>query len=81
MSFYKVENGQLVKAPKNSLKVFLANPTEEHYRFFGYTDQIVEDEMPTVEEGKFIEEYFEQIDGAIYKHYRIVEAAEEASEI
>lgn len=79
--FYKVENNQLVKAPEKSLKLFIANPTDEQYKFFGYTDKIIEDEMPEVEEGKFVEEYFEQIDGVIYKHYRIVEAAEEASEI
>lgn len=77
MSFYKVENGQLIKAPEKSLKVFIANPTDEQYKFFGYTDQIVEDEMPTEEEGKYIEEYFEQKDGVIYKHYRLVDVPEE----
>ena len=80
MSFYKVENGSLIKAPEKSLKVFIANPTDEQYKFFGYTDQIVEDEMPTEEEGKYIEEYFEQIDGVIYKHYRLVDVPEEITE-
>ena len=59
MSFYKVENGSLIKAPEKSLKVFIANPTEEQYKFFGYTDQIVEDERPEEQEGKYIEEYYE----------------------
>ena len=75
--FYKVENEQLIKAPEKSLKIFIANPTDEQYKFFGYTDKIIEDGMPEVEEGKFIEEYFEQIDGVIYKHYRVVDVLEE----
>lgn len=75
--FYKVENGQLIKAPEKSLKIFIANPTEEQYKFFGYTNEIVEDEMPEEQEGKFIEEYYEQIDGVIYKHYRVVDIPEE----
>ena len=79
--FYKVENGQLIKAPEKSLKIFIANPTEEQYRFFGYTDKIVEDEMPEEQEGKFIEEYYEQIDGVIYKHYRVLDIPEEFEEI
>ena len=72
MEFYKVENERLVKAPKNGLKVFIGNPTEEHYRFFGYTDQVVEDEYPEINDNQYIEEYYEQKDGIIYKHYRIV---------
>jgi hypothetical protein len=79
--FYKVENEQLVKAPEKSLKVFIANPTEEQYKFFGYTNEIIEDEMPEEQEGKFIEEYYEQIDGVIYKHYRVVDIPEEFEEI
>ena len=73
MSFYKVENRQLVKAPEKSLKIFIANPTEEQYKFFGYTNEIVEDERPEEQENKFIEEYYEQIDGVIYKRYRYIE--------
>lgn len=75
--FYKVENGMLVKAPEKSLKVFIANPTDEQYRFFGYTDEIVEDEMPEISENQYIEEYYEQKDGAIYKHYTVVDIPEE----
>lgn len=71
--FYKVENGQLIKAPEKSLKIFIANPTEEQYRFFGYTNEFVEDERPEEQEGNYIEEYFEQKDGVIYKHYRYVD--------
>ncbi len=71
--FYKVENGKLIKAPKNSLKVFIANPTDEQYRFFGYTNEIIEDEMPEEVEGKHVEEYYEQKDGVIYKHYNVVD--------
>ena len=78
--FYKVENEQLIKAPEKSLKIFIANPTEEQYRFFGYTDNIVEDERPEEQEGKYIEEYCEQIDGVIYKHYRLVDIPEEVIE-
>ena len=72
--FYKVENGQLVKAPEKSLKIFIANPTAEQYRLFGYTDEIVEDEKPEEQDGKIIQEYYEQSDGVIYKHYSIVDA-------
>lgn len=68
--FYKVENGQLIKAPEKSLKVFIANPTDEQYKFFGYTDEIIEDEKPAEQEGKYIEEYYEQRGGVIYKRYR-----------
>lgn len=71
--FYKVENEQLIKAPEKSLKVFIANPTDEQYRLFGYTDEIIEDTMPEEQEGKIVQEYYEQIDGVIYKHYRIVD--------
>lgn len=76
--FYKVENQKLIKAPKKSLKIFIANPTEEQYRFFGYTDNVVEEEIPKEEEGKYIEEYYVQIDGVIYKHYRVVDIPEES---
>lgn len=74
--FYKVENEQLIKAPEKSLKIFIANPTEEQYRLFGYTNEIVEDEMPEEQEGKCIVGYYEQIDGVIYKHYRVVDVPE-----
>ena len=74
--FYKVENGQLIKAPEKSLKVFIANPTDEQYRLFGYTDEIIEDTMPEEQEGKIVQEYYEQIDGVIYKHYRVVDVPE-----
>ena len=77
--FYKVENGQLIEAPKKSLKVFIANPTDEQYRFFGYTEKIVEDERPEEQEGKYIEEYYEQLDGVIYKHYRVVDVQNEVN--
>ena len=71
--FYKVENERLVKAPQKSLKIYIANPTDEQYKFFGYTNEIVEDEKPTEQEGKYIEEYYEQKDGVIYKHYRLLD--------
>lgn len=71
--FYKVENECLIKAPEKSLKIFIANPTEEQYKFFGYTNEIIEDEMPDEQEGKIIEEYYEQTDGVIYKHFRLVD--------
>lgn len=74
--FYKVENGQLIKAPEKSLKIFIANPTDEQYKFFGYTDNIVEDERPEEQEGKIIEEYFEQTGGVIYKHYNVIDMPE-----
>ena len=73
MSFYKVENGALIKAPEKSLKIFIANPTEEQYKFFGYTDQIIEDERPQEQDGKYIEEYYEQQGNVIYKKYRLVD--------
>ena len=71
--FYKVENEQLVKAPEKSLKIFIANPTDEQYKYFGYSDEIIEDEIPQEQEGKYIEEYYEQKDGVIYKHYRVLD--------
>ena len=74
--FYKVENGKLVKAPEKGLKVFIGNPTEEQYRFFGYTDKIIEDTVPEAKEGTYIEEYYEQIGKVIYKRYREVEITE-----
>lgn len=77
MEFYKVENERLVKAPKNGLKVFIGNPTEEHYKFFGYTDEFVEDEIPEINDNQYIEEYYEQKDGIIYKHYRVMSIDEE----
>ena len=75
--FYKVENGVLLKAPEKSLKVFIANPTDGQYKFFGYTDKLIEDERPEEQENKFIEEYYEQIDGIIYKHYRYIDIPSE----
>ena len=70
--FYKVENKQLIPAPEEGIKVFIANPTAEQYALVGYTDKIVEDEMPEEVEGKFIESYYEQVDGTIYKRFRYV---------
>lgn len=78
--FYKVENGSLIKAPEKSLKLFIANPTDEQYRFFGYTDKIIEDKIPEVTENQFVEEHFEQKDGVIYKHYSVVDMPEELTE-
>lgn len=77
MSFYKVENGALIKAPEKSLKVFIANPTDEQYKFFGYTDVIVEGHKPEEQEGKYIEEYYEQEGNVIYKHYNVIDIPEE----
>lgn len=79
--FYKVENGHLLEAPKKSLKLFIANPTDEQYRFFGYTNEIIEDERPEEQEGKYIEEYYEQKDGVIYKHYKVIDIPEEIEEV
>ncbi|MBR3933731.1 MAG: hypothetical protein IKJ68_07490 [Clostridia bacterium] len=71
--FYKVENEQLIKAPEKSLKLFIANPTDDQYRLFGYSDKIIEDQKPEEQEGKYIDEYYEQIEGVIYKHYRVID--------
>jgi hypothetical protein len=79
--FYKVENGHLLEAPKKSLKLFIANPTKEQYKFFGYTDEIIEDVRPEEQEGKYIEEYYEQKDGVIYKHYRVMDAPESETDM
>ena len=79
--FYKVENEQLISAPEKSLKIFIANPTEEQYKFFGYTDKVVEDEIPKDEpKGKTIEAYYEQKNGVIYKHYRFLDIPESSTE-
>ena len=74
--FYKVENEVLILAPEKGIKVFIANPTAEQYKLVGYTDKIVEDPKPNEIEGKIIEEYFEQVDGTIYKHYRHIDLQE-----
>lgn len=74
--FYKVENEVLIPAPEKGIKVFIANPTAEQYKLVGYTDKIVEDEMPEEVEGKIIESYYEQADGVIYKRYRYIEGLE-----
>lgn len=78
--FYKVENGQLIKAPEKSLKIFIANPTEEQYRFFGYTDNVVEEEIPKEEEGKYIEEYYVQEGDVIKKKHRLIDIPKEPLE-
>lgn len=74
--FYKVENEQLIAAPEKGIKIFIANPTPEQYALVGYTEKIIEDEMPEEIEGKIIEGYFEQSDGVIYKRYRYIDAPE-----
>ena len=73
--FYRVENGRLVKAPEKGLKLFIANPTEEQYKIAGYVSEesIVSDEMPEPKDGYSVEEYYEQIDGVIYRRYQEVE--------
>lgn len=78
--FYKVENQKLIKAPKKSLKIFIANPTEEQYRFFGYTDNVVEEEIPKEEEGKYIEEYYVQEGDVIKKKHRLIDIPKEPVE-
>ena len=78
--FYKVENGCLLKAPEKSLKIFIANPTEEQYKFFGYTNKIVEDEMPKEEDGKIIEEYYVHSGDVINKKYRVIDIPEMPAE-
>lgn len=74
--FFKVENEQLIEAPKNGLKIFIANPTPEQYALVGYTDNIIEGEKLEEVDGKEIESYYEQIDGVIYRKYRYVEKPE-----
>jgi hypothetical protein len=78
--FYKVENGQLIKAPEKSLKIFIANPTDEQYRFFGYTDNVFEEEIPKEEEGKYIEEYYVQEGDVINKKHRLIDIPKEPLE-
>lgn len=73
MEYYRVENGSLIKAPENNIKIFIANPTDEQYRFLGYTDKIIEEEMPEAESGVIYEAYYEQIGDTIYKKYRRIE--------
>lgn len=78
--FFKVENEQLIKAPEKSLKIFIANPTDEQYRFFGYTDNVVEEEIPKEEEGKYIEEYYVQEGDVIKKKHRLIDIPKEPLE-
>ena len=78
--FFKVENQKLIKAPEKSLKIFIANPTDEQYRFFGYTDNVVEEEIPKEEEGKIIEEYYVQEGDVIKKKYRLIDIPKESLE-
>ena len=75
--FYKVENENLIPAPEKGLKLFIANPTPEQYALVGYTDKVIEDEMPEEVEGKMIESYYEQTDGIIYHRFRLVDVPEE----
>ena len=75
--FYKVENEQLISAPEKGIKIFIANPTPEQYALVGYTDKVIEDEMPEEIEGKMIESYYEQTDGIIYHRFRLVDVPEE----
>ena len=67
--FYRVENESLIQAPEQNIKIFIANPTEEQYRFLGYTDNIVE-VLPEIDDEKEYEVYYEQVDDVIYKRYR-----------
>lgn len=67
--FYRVENGNLIQAPEKNIKLFIANPTEEQYRFLGYTDNVVET-LPEIDDEKEYEVYYEQVDDVIYKRYR-----------
>lgn len=71
--FYRVENESLIQAPEKNVKLFIANPTDEQYRFLGYTDQVVE-VLPEIESDAEIEyePYYEQVDDIIYKRYREV---------
>lgn len=78
--FYKVENEQLIPAPQKGLKLFIANPTPEQYALVGYTDKVVEDEIPEETDGKIIETYYEQSEGVIHKKYRYVDIPEEIVE-
>ena len=75
--FYKVENEQLISAPEKGIKIFIANPTPEQYALVGYTDKVIEDEIPDEIEGKMIESYYEQTDGIIYHRFRLVDVLEE----
>ncbi|MBQ4629628.1 MAG: hypothetical protein IJB70_01370 [Clostridia bacterium] len=75
--FYKVENEQLISAPEKGIKIFIANPTPEQYALVGYTDKVIEDEIPEEIEGKMIESYYEQTDGIIYHRFRLVDVLEE----
>ena len=75
--FYKVENGVLIPAPEKGIKVFIANPTPEQYALVGYTDKIEEWPIPEEVEGKVIEIYYEQVDGTIYKKYRLIDIPDE----
>lgn len=77
--YYRVENENLIQAPEKNLKIFIANPIDEQYRFFGYTDQIVET-MPELDSEIEYEIYYEQIDDVIYKRYREVSYEEPIEE-
>ena len=67
--FYRVENESLIQAPEKNIKLFIANPTDEQYRFLGYTDNIIES-LPEMGDEKEYEVYYEQVDDVIYKRYR-----------
>ena len=58
MSKYRYEMGGIIR------------DTEIDFPY--YTDEIIEDEMPEEVEGQYIEEYYEQNNGIIYKHYKYV---------
>ena len=71
MNLYKLENGRLIQYNGESIKLYIANPTEEQLRFVGYKE-MVEDEVPSYdEETQYVEEIYTETETEIYKSYVI----------
>lgn len=71
MNLYKLENGQPVQYNGESIKLYIANPTEEQLRFVGYKE-MVEDEVPNYdEETQYIEEVYTETETEICKSFVI----------
>ena len=71
MNLYKLENGQPVQYNGESIKLYIANPTEEQLKFVGYKEMI-EDEVPEYnEETQYIEEVYTETEAEIRKSYVI----------
>ena len=73
MNLYKLENGQPVQYNGESIKLYIANPTEEQLMFVGYK-KLIESEIPEYdEETQTLEVVYEEIKDSIIKRYVVID--------